>query len=170
METAYLLFGSNMGDKAALFDQACTYINNRCGRIVATSSAYESEPWGFEAEEWFLNRLIVVETELEPEALLQQLLSIEKDLGRVRHSETKRYTSRPVDLDILYYGHQIVETQWVIAPHPRLHLRRFALLPLCEVVPNMKHPIFGLTQTELLERCPDPLIVRKMETEQTETT
>ena len=169
METAYLLFGSNMGDKAALFDQACTYINNRCGRIVATSSAYESEPWGFEAEEWFLNRLIVVETELEPEALLQQLLSIEKDLGRVRHPEAKRYTSRPVDLDILYYGHRIVVTDGLTIPHPRLHQRRFALMPLCEVVPDLVHPAFRLTQTELLQRCHDSLVVRKIENELSRT-
>ena len=164
METAYLLFGSNMGDKAALFEQACTFINNRCGRIVAVSSAYESEPWGFEAEEWFFNRLVVVETALEPEELLRQLLSIEKDLGRVRHPETKRYTSRPVDLDILYFGDRIVVSEGLTIPHPRLHQRRFALMPLCEVVPNMVHPAFRLTQTELLQRCNDPLIVRKIET------
>lgn len=169
METVYLLFGSNMGNKMTLFEQACLLINNRCGQIVQTSAAYESEPWGFEAEEWFLNRLIVIETELSPDELMRQLLDIEAELGRTRHPETEGYTSRPIDLDILYFGNQVIDTQWVIAPHPRLHLRRFALLPLCEIVPDMKHPIFGLTQTELLERCPDPLIVRKMETEQTET-
>lgn len=67
METCYILFGSNMGNKFAIFDQACALINNRCGTIVATSSAYESEPWGFDTEEWFLNRLIVLETDLDPD-------------------------------------------------------------------------------------------------------
>ena len=164
METAHLLFGSNMGDKAALFDQACHYINNRCGRINALSSAYESEPWGFEAQEWFLNRLIVLETELEPETLMRELLDIEALMGRKRHPDEEGYTSRPVDLDILYYGQQNIHTEKVVIPHPRLHLRRFALLPLCEVIPDFVHPVLGLTQTELLERCNDPLVVRKIET------
>ena len=165
METAYLLFGSNMGNKTALFDQACTYINNRCGRIVATSSAYESEPWGFDAEEWFLNRVIVLETELAPERLLLELLEIERELGRVRHPEHAGYCSRTADLDILYYGNHVINTATLTVPHPRLHLRRFTLVPLCEVAPDLMHPAFGLTQTELLQRCHDPLVVRKIENE-----
>ena len=163
METCHILFGSNMGDKNEIFAQACLFINNRCGRIVSVSSAYESEPWGFEAEEWFLNRLITVETELEPEEMMQQLLGIEAELGRVRHPETDGYTSRTADLDILYYGSRIVVTDSLTIPHPRLHKRRFALLPLCEMVPQFVHPAFRLTQIELLERCPDTSEVRKMD-------
>lgn len=163
METCHILFGSNMGDKNEIFAQACLFINNRCGRIVAVSSAYESEPWGFEAEEWFMNRLISVETELEPEEMMQQLLGIEAELGRVRHPETDGYTSRTADLDILYYGSRIVVTDSLVVPHPRLHQRRFALLPLCEMVPQFVHPAFKLTPTELLERCPDTSEVRKID-------
>ena len=163
MERCFILFGSNMGDKNKIYAQACLLINNRCGRIVAQSSAYESEPWGFEAKEWFLNRLIVVETELEPEAMLHQLLDIEAELGRVRHPETGGYTSRTADLDILYYGSRIVLTDNLTIPHPRLHQRRFALLPLCEVAPEFVHPAFNLTQTELLKRCFDFSEVRKIE-------
>ena len=163
MERCLILFGSNMGDKNKIYAQACLLINNRCGRIVAQSSAYESEPWGFEAKEWFLNRLIVVETELEPEAMLHQLLDIEAELGRVRHPETGGYTSRTADLDILYYGSRIVLTDNLTIPHPRLHQRRFALLPLCEVAPEFVHPAFNLTQTELLKRCFDFSEVRKIE-------
>ena len=158
-----MLFGSNMGDKNEIFAQACLLINNRCGRIVAVSSAYESEPWGFEAEEWFLNRLIVVETDLEPEEMLRQLLEIEKELGRVRHPEAEGYTSRTVDLDILYFGNRITVSDNLIVPHPRLHQRRFALVPLCELVPDFVHPVFHLTQAELLERCPDDSTVNKMD-------
>jgi len=161
MEKCYILFGSNMGDKDEIFAQACLYINNRCGRVVKTSAAYESEPWGFEAKEWFLNRLIIVETELEPEAMMQQLLGIEAELGRVRHPEVEGYSSRTVDLDILYFGSHIVLTDNLTIPHPRLHLRRFALLPLCELVPQFVHPAFNLTQAELLRRCPDVSVVRK---------
>ena len=163
MERCFILFGSNMGDKNKIYAQACLLINNRCGRIVAQSSAYESEPWGFEAKEWFLNRLIVVETELEPEAMMRQLLDIEAELGRVRHPETGGYTSRTADLDILYYGSRIVLTDNLTIPHPRLHQRRFALLPLCEVAPEFVHPAFNMTQTELLKRCFDFSEVRKIE-------
>lgn len=163
MERCFILFGSNMGDKNKIYDQACLLINNRCGRIVAQSSAYESEPWGFEAKEWFLNRLIVVETKLEPEAMMRQLLDIEAELGRVRHPEAGGYTSRTADLDILYYGSRIVLTDSLTIPHPRLHQRRFALLPLCEVAPEFVHPAFNMTQTELLKRCFDFSEVRKIE-------
>ena len=166
MEKCCVLFGSNMGDKNGIFAQACQLINNRCGRIVAVSSPYESEPWGFETEEWFLNRVIVVETTMAPEDLLRQLLEIERELGRVRHPETEGYTSRTADLDILYFGSRVICTDTLIVPHPRLHQRRFALIPLCELAPEWVHPIFGLTQAELLERCPDTLVVRKMTTNQ----
>ena len=164
MEKCYLLFGSNMGDKTGLFDQAYLLINKRCGKIVATSSFYESEPWGFETEEWFINRVIVVETELKPEELLRRLLMIEKTLGRVRSKNAEGYASRPIDLDILYFGDRIILSDTLIVPHPRLHLRRFALLPLCEVIPDFVHPVMGLKQTELLERCDDPLVVRRLST------
>ena len=165
METCYILFGSNMGDKESIFAEACLNIN-RCGRVVRTSASYESEPWGFEAEEWFLNRVIVLETSLEPDDLLKQLLEIECELGRERHPEMEGYVSRTADLDILYYGQRVLCTDTLVVPHPRLHRRRFALLPMCEVAPDLVHPALGLTQTELLERCPDTLTVRIIETEQ----
>lgn len=162
MEKCYVLFGSNQGYKAAIFEQACLYINNRCGQITAVSSSYESEPWGFDSDEWFLNRLIELQTELSPDDLMLELLNIETELGRVRHLELNGYTSRTADLDILYYGNQVVNTERVIAPHPRLHLRRFALLPLCELIPDFVHPVFQLTQSELLALCPDDSAVNKL--------
>ena len=116
------------------------------------SSAYTTEPWGFEAEEWFLNELLVVDTELEPDVLMDELLNIESELGRVRHPEQKGYSSRTVDLDILYYGDRIINTNKVTIPHPRLHLRKFALEPLCELIPDFLHPVFNLSQTQLLEK------------------
>ena len=168
MERCYILFGSNMGDKAEIFDRACLLINNRCGRVVGKSSAYESEPWGFEAEEWFLNRVIGVETELEPETLLQRLLEIEAELGRVRHPETQGYASRTADLDILYFGNRILHTETLTVPHPRLHQRRFALLPMCEVASQWVHPVFQKTQIELLQQCTDDSIVRVISSDKNE--
>ena len=163
MGTCYVLFGSNMGDKEKLFDEACLLISNRCGAIVGVSSSYASEPWGFDADEWFLNRLIVVDTELDPETVLHELMEIETELGRERHPEVSGYTSRTADLDILYFGQQVLVTPTLTLPQPRLHLRRFALLPLCEVAPELVHPVFQVTQLELLSRCPDQSIVRVME-------
>ena len=163
MESCYVLFGSNMGDKENIFAEACLLINNRCGAITAVSSSYESEPWGFEADEWFLNRLIVVDTELEPDMMLRELLAIEAELGRVRHPEKEGYTSRTADLDILYFCQRVIVTPTLTVPHPRLHLRRFALMPLCEVAPELMHPVFQVTQRELLHRCTDQSIVRVMQ-------
>ena len=163
MERGYILFGSNMGDKEAIFAQACLLINNRCGQVVQISAAYESEPWGFEAKEWFLNRVIVVETELAPDELLCQLLEIERELGRIRHPEIQGYTSRTADLDLLYYGDRIIHTDTLTVPHPRLHLRRFALVPLCEVAPALVHPVFEMSQEALLQRCPDDSEVKLLE-------
>ena len=152
MTRCYILFGSNQGDKEALLEQACTLINKRCGLLVERSSAYITEPWGFEAEEWFLNELLVVETEMDPDTLMDTLLKIEAELGRVRHPEKEGYCSRTVDLDILYFGDKIIQTEKVTVPHPKLHLRKFALMPLCEIIPDFLHPIFNLSQTQLLEK------------------
>ena len=163
MERCYILFGSNMGDKEAIFVQAGLLINNRCGKVIQVSAAYESEPWGFEAEEWFLNRVIVVETELAPDEMLRQLLDIERVLGRVRYPEMHGYASRTADLDILYFGNRVAVSDSLILPHPRLHLRRFAVVPLCEVASELMHPVFHLTQAELLERCPDGSEVKKLD-------
>lgn len=155
MTRCYILFGSNQGDKKRLLEEACRLLQERCGLLVERSSDYLSEPWGFEAEEWFLNALLVVETELSPDALMDTLMDIERELGRVRHPEKQGYQSRTADLDILYYGDRIVRTEKVTAPHPRLQLRRFALMPLCELVPDFLHPEFHLSQQQLLEKCPD---------------
>ena len=163
METAYVLFGSNLGDKEALLAQACLLINNRCGQIRDLSATFESEPWGFEAEEWFLNQVIVLETELPPEGLLDALLQIEKEMGRVRNPEVKGYSSRTVDLDILYFGSRVIHTNRLTVPHPRLHLRRFALMPMCDVAPLLVHPVLRQTQTELLGLCLDACEVRKLD-------
>ncbi|MCR4849003.1 MAG: 2-amino-4-hydroxy-6-hydroxymethyldihydropteridine diphosphokinase [Bacteroidales bacterium] len=152
MTRCYILFGSNQGDKKGLLEQACSLINKRCGMLVERSSEYMTEPWGFEAEEWFLNELLVVETELEPDALMDELLAIEAELGRVRHPEKAGYCSRTVDLDILYYGDRVIRTEKVTVPHPRLHLRKFALMPLCEIIPDFLHPEFNLSQKQLLEK------------------
>ena len=154
-ENVFILLGSNLGDREMLVNQACKMIGERCGEIVDKSSLYESEPWGFQSEQWFLNQVVVMETALKPDELMSTLLSIEKELGRDRSVKYDGYVSRPIDLDILYFGDKIIETQMVTAPHPRLHQRRFTLLPLCEIAPDFVHPLLKMTNTQLLESCQD---------------
>ena len=160
MTRCYILFGSNQGDKKRLLEEACRLLQERCGLLAEQSSAYLSEPWGFETDAWFLNVLLVVETELGPDALMDALMDIEATLGRKRDADAQGYADRPIDLDILYYGDQVVQTEKVTTPHPRLHLRRFALVPLCEIIPDFLHPEFQLSQQQLLDRCPDASTVK----------
>jgi 2-amino-4-hydroxy-6-hydroxymethyldihydropteridine pyrophosphokinase len=160
MEKVYVLFGSNMGDKMDILAHAQQEIEVSCGKIIQRSSLYESQPWGFTAQEWFLNQLLIVETMLSSDDFMKSLLNIENDLGRVRDPSISGYSSRTIDLDILYFGEQVLSTPLVIAPHPRLHLRRFVLLPLCELVPDFIHPTLNLSQKQLLDSCPDKLKVR----------
>ena len=155
-ESVFVLLGSNLGDREHIVNQACKMIGERCGKIVAESSLYESEPWGFQSEHWFLNQVVEVQTQLSPDEMMRQLLEIEKELGRDRSTPHEGYVSRPMDLDILYWGEDLlVESQHVIVPHPRLHQRRFTLLPLCDIAPDYVHPIMKKTNLQLLDECQD---------------
>lgn len=155
LESVFVLLGSNLGDRELLVNQASKMIGERCGKIVAKSRLYESEPWGFKSEHWFLNQVVKVETAFSPDALMGVLLEIEKELGRDRSVPHEGYVSRPMDLDILYFGNEIIDTQMVNAPHPRLHERRFTLLPLCDIAPDYVHPVMKKTNLQLLDECQD---------------
>ena len=160
-ESVFILLGSNLGDRQLLVNQACRLMEERCGKIVAKSRLYESEPWGFKAEQWFLNQVVVVDTDMSPDELMDELLAIEIELGRDRTTPHEGYVSRPMDLDILYWGNDlVVEKQHVIIPHPRLHQRRFTVLPLCDVAPDYVHPILKKTNLQLLDECKDTGIVK----------
>jgi 2-amino-4-hydroxy-6-hydroxymethyldihydropteridine diphosphokinase len=155
-ESVFILIGSNLGDRQLLVNQACSLIEERCGKIVAKSRLYESDPWGFKSEHWFLNMVVKIDTSLSPDELMDTLLAIEKELGRDRSEPHDGYVSRPMDLDILYWGDSLIaDNQHVIVPHPRLHLRRFTLLPLCDVAPDYVHPIKKKTNRQLLDECKD---------------
>ena len=155
LESVFVLLGSNLGDRELLVNQASKMIGERCGKIVAKSRLYESEPWGFKSEHWFLNQVVKIETAFSPDALMGVLLEIEKELGRDRSVPHEGYVSRPMDLDILYFGNEIIDTQMVKAPHPRLHERRFTLLPLCDIAPDYVHPVMKKTNLQLLDECQD---------------
>ena len=105
--------------------------------------------------------------DLAPEEMLRQLLDIEAQLGRVRHPDAVGYSSRTADLDILYFGDRVIHSPTLTVPHPRLHLRRFAMVPMCEIAPEMVHPVLHQTQSELLRLCPDQGQIRLLFSENT---
>jgi 2-amino-4-hydroxy-6-hydroxymethyldihydropteridine diphosphokinase len=158
MNTAYLLIGGNLGDRAAYLEQAIKQIEALCGRITHTSSIYETAAWGNTNQPAFYNQAIQLTTSLPPETLLAQLLAIEIKMGRVR---TQKYGPRTIDLDILMMDDKVLDTNTLTIPHPQLHNRRFALLPLAEIAPSLHHPILDKTVSELLINCPDTLDVQK---------
>ena len=158
METAYLSLGSNRGDRKALLTQATDLIRQRVGSVVCCSPLYETAPWGEFAEGEglpFLNMALAVETALEPQALLAATQGIERELGRERHHSTKQYHSRPIDIDIVLYGMAVAAMPELTLPHPRMHLRRFVLQPLCDIAPEVQHPLLKKSIQQLLEECPD---------------
>ena len=144
-----LLIGGNQGDRVGLLKQACDMIGQQVGDIVQLSSIYESEAWGFEAEQSFLNQAVVVETRLEPHEVLGKALFIETQLGRVRSGNG--YSSRTMDIDILFVDNKCIDTPDLIVPHPRIHQRNFVLVPLCEIMPDYVHPILQKTMSNLLK-------------------
>jgi len=158
MNTAYLLIGGNLGDRAAYLAEAVNQISARCGRVTNTSSLYETAAWGNTNQPAFFNQAICVETMLDPETLLELLLAIELEMGRVR---TQKYGPRTIDLDILMIDDTILDTPTLTIPHPQLQNRRFALLPLVEIAPELHHPLLDKTIDELLLNCPDTLDVQK---------
>lgn len=159
-ESVFILSGSNLGNRESLVNHAYRMIGERCGKIVSVSRLYESEPWGFKAEHWFLNQVMEIVTLLPPDELMLSLLAIETELGRDRSVAHDGYVSRPMDLDILYYGDNIIDTEFVTAPHPRLHQRRFTLLPLCDIAPDFVHPTLKKSNRQLLDECQDTGVVR----------
>jgi 2-amino-4-hydroxy-6-hydroxymethyldihydropteridine diphosphokinase len=158
MNTAYLLIGGNLGDRAAYLEMALTKIADTCGNITNTSSIYETAAWGNTDQPSFYNQAVVVSSTLSPEALMDQLLAIEHEMGRVRD---QKYGPRTIDLDILMIDGLVFNTDKLTIPHPQMHNRRFALLPMAEVAPTLTHPILDQSIEDLLQNCPDTLDVQK---------
>lgn len=156
-----LLIGSNSGNKFQMLQEAVTRLQT-LGKLIASSSLYETEPWGFECNENFINQAVILETSLSPFEFLEHSLNIEQQLGRIRNSNSPRYTSRTIDIDIIFYGTQIINTPTLTVPHPRMQERNFVLSPLAEIIPNFKHPVFQQTINSLLSTCPDQSAVKKI--------
>jgi 2-amino-4-hydroxy-6-hydroxymethyldihydropteridine diphosphokinase len=162
MVKALILLGGNEADTPRLLQAAKELMARVAGKVVGQSALYESTAWGFEAEHNFLNQVLEVSTNLQPLDLLHVLLCIEKELGRTR-SGASGYASRGIDIDILFLDDQVIDTEELTVPHPRLHQRRFTLMPLNEQWPDWVHPTIGETVKELLSRCSDKGFVKRLD-------
>ena len=158
MTGIFLLLGSNLHDRHQNLIQAKEALMVSDINIVAGSSVYETEPWGKSDQPWFLNVLFEVRTTYSPEALLQKCLEIEKEIGRTRH---EKWGERLIDIDILYFGDQEVNSQLLTLPHPEIANRKFTLMPLVELAAFVNHPVLKENHLSLLSSCKDPLEVKK---------
>jgi 2-amino-4-hydroxy-6-hydroxymethyldihydropteridine diphosphokinase len=159
MNNVYLLIGGNMGDRMAMLKSAADAVEKQCGNIRAYSSIYRTAAWGYTDQPDFYNQCLHLQTTLSAQALMKSLLGIETELGRVR---TEKMGPRYIDIDILLFNDEIINEPQLEIPHPRLHLRRFALIPLAELAPEFVHPVLHKTIRQLLADCPDELDVHKI--------
>ncbi len=158
-ERAYIGIGSNLGDRINQCRQAMRAIAAILGvKAMLVSSLYEAAPVPPASGGWFVNGVVSVETTLPPEKLLRELQRIEQEMGRTPARALGE--DRTIDLDLLLVGSQVLERPEFVLPHPRLHQRRFVIVPLCELAPDLLHPVLGITIRALLERLEDPSPVR----------
>jgi len=158
MNEVYLSLGSNEGDRVMWLQKAIDLLNAVCGTITKKSSVYETAAWGINNQPDFLNMAVQLATDKKPTELLACILNVETQLGRQR---TIKWGPRTLDIDVLLYNTEVIETPELTIPHSFLHQRLFTLLPLAEIAPEYIHPKLNKTITELLADCPDKLEVHK---------
>ena len=158
MARVALLLGGNQGDVKRTLQTAQQLINTRVGAVLRCSHRYESEPWGFPAAQRFSNQALEVSTDLSPLEVLDACQGIERELGRNRAAEAiekassgAAYSSRPIDIDIIFYGDEVIDDERLTVPHPLLAEREFALQPLAEIMRRHRHPVTGVTVGEMLD-------------------
>ncbi len=162
MNRAFLCLGGNLGNRLENIENALKLIEKKVGNIIQTSNIYETQAWGSTSKNNFLNLCVEISTKMDSQTLLKTLLIIEKKLGRSRGKN--KNADRTMDIDILLFNNEIIENKLVQIPHPRLHLRKFVLVPLNEIAPKIKHPVLKKTISALLKDCKDNLYTRKYET------
>ncbi len=159
MHNVYLLTGSNVGDKQAHLHRAFNKIGALAGGRIQASAIYQTQPWGVLNHDDYLNQAIQIETALSATELLKGLRAIETSEGR---TGDEKNTPRTLDIDILFYDDLLLESAVLVIPHPRLHLRRFVLEPLCEIAPHFIHPVLKKKVSVLLQECADTMQVHKL--------
>ena len=159
MKEVYLLIGGNIGDRFFFLGEAQRLISQQCGPISRCSAVYETAAWGKEDQPAFLNQVLVIHTAMGPTALMAAILEIEQQMGRLRR---ERNGERNIDIDILYYENEVVELPDLTIPHPRIYMRKFALIPLLELNATKIDPVHNKPIQALLEACPDSLEVRQL--------
>jgi 2-amino-4-hydroxy-6-hydroxymethyldihydropteridine diphosphokinase len=157
MHSAFLLLGTNLGDRKRNLTFARNTIELAIGAIVQASATYETAAWGKVDQGDFLNLAIEIQTQLDPKSLLHEILQIEKNMGRERDV---KWGERIIDIDVLLYDTLMLDSPELTIPHPQLGNRRFALVPLAEIAADVVHPQHNITIREMLSRCTDLLPVK----------
>lgn len=159
MAIVYLSLGSNCGDRIGYIQQAAALLaETDAVTIVRTSAFYETEPWGMQSDNWFVNAVLEIKTALPAQKLLEECQRIEKQLGR-KFSGGEKYLDRTIDIDILFYNKDVITEENLIIPHKFVHLRAFTLVPLLELIPNFEHPVLHKTITDLHNDLENPEMV-----------
>lgn len=160
MNKVFLGLGTNLGNRKANLRKAVEMIGKHIGKVIKSSSVYETAPWGFEAETDFLNMVVRVDTNYSPSEVMKNITGIESMLGRERNQD--RYSSRVIDIDILLFDDLIINENGLKIPHPLLHERRFVLVPLNEIASDIIHPVLKMTISSLLRNCRDRSKITKL--------
>jgi 2-amino-4-hydroxy-6-hydroxymethyldihydropteridine diphosphokinase len=160
MTGIYLSLGSNVGERGENIARAIAALAGFGVRVVKRSALYETEPVEMREPEWFLNCVVEAQTDLPPRELMRALLEIERSLGRERTASVTQKLPRIIDLDILFYGSEVIREAGLEIPHPRMAERRFVLVPLAEIAPGMMHPVLKKTVREVLLETNDRSEVR----------
>ncbi len=158
----YLSLGSNLGNKIQNLQIAKSEIELQIGKIISTGGIYETEPWGFENEHWFLNTVIEIETDYNALEVLKICLQIEENMGRIRDASQNEYTARIIDIDLLFFDNEIINLPELSVPHPHIQSRNFVLYPLAEIAENYIHPKLNMPIKVLLEKSKDDTQIKKI--------
>ena len=159
MAIVYLSLGSNIGDRVGYIQQATSLLGaSEKINIVTTSSFYETEPWGMDSDNWFVNAVVQITTTLSPESLLDECQRIEQQLGRKKINQ-QAYSDRTIDIDIIFYDKLILNNERLTIPHKYFHKRVFMLFPMLEIAEDFVHPFFGKTVESLYEAIEEPEMV-----------